>query len=553
MTTSAHPATPPPTLLRDVLLPGAATTRDLLLREGRVAAVLASGEDPGPVEVVDGGGRWALPGFVDAHVHGEAAVLDPEVQLAMLRQGVTTVVLGQDGVSLAPSPTYAPHDATAWAQQYFAAINGAHPTFTGGGVGELLASWDGRTALNTAYLAPHGTIRVAVMGTEQREAAPGEVAAMAALLEQALADGACGLSTGLEYAPASAATREELLALCRVVAAAGLPHVSHMRGYEAQATAGLQELVELTLASGVTTHVSHLHGPRRQVEAALAHAAAAGVELSFDSYPYLSGCSILSMVALPRWVPTADPDHALAVLAPAAGGTARRDELLAHLEASTELWPRVRLAAVPGELSWTEGLSPVEVADRLGCSTAEAVLRLLVSSRLRATVVFRQPPTNTPEAVRALLDSPRHLGGSDAIYLGSSPHPRGWGAFARMVALGLHELGGWDARDVVEHLSARAARLFRLGPRGHLEPGAVADVVLLDPERVRDLATYRSPRQLAEGVDDVWVGGVPVLRDGRLTGATPGRAIRPTSPSATSPSPTSPSATTGRPAQEAAR
>lgn len=514
-----------PTVLGDVVLPAREGRWDLELADGRVVRAHPAGTARPPgTEVIDGGGRWALPGFVDAHVHGEASVLDAEVQLALLRQGVTTVVLGQDGVSLAPSPPGG-HDATGWAQDYFAAINGHHPGFGGGSVADLLDTWDRASAVNTAYLAPHGTLRVAVLGRAQREATEDEVRAVAALLEQALRDGACGFSTGLEYAPASSATRAELLALCRVAAAHGVPHVSHMRGYEDRVPAAVQELVELALASGVATHVSHLHGPLDVVRAALAAAEEAGAPLTFDSYPYLSGCSILSMVALPAWVPVTDVGRALAVLAPTDGGDVRAD-LIDHLGTLAPLWPGARLASVPGELAWAEGLTPVEVAARLGTTVPEAVLRLLVSSRLRASVVFRQPPTSTAAGVRALLDDPRHLGGSDAIHLGGHPHPRGWGAFARMVSLGLHELGGWGAADVVEHLSARAARRFGLTGRGSVEPGAAADVVLLDPVAVRDTATYADPRRLAEGVADVWVGGVPVLRDGALTGATPGRALR---------------------------
>jgi N-acyl-D-amino-acid deacylase len=512
-------------LLRDVVVPDVGPA-DLLLRAGRVAAVgrAGTGDAGAAAEVVDGGGRWALPGFVDAHVHGEAAVFDPDVQLALLRQGVTTVVLGQDGVSVAPSPPGGAHDATAYATGYFAAINGAHPAFSGGSVADLLATYDRAVPVNVAYLAPHGTIRFAVLGGEPRTASAAEIAAMAHLLRTAIADGACGLSTGLEYVPAAAADRAELVALCRVAAQAGLPHVSHMRGYEERATAAIAELTAIARATGVATHISHLHGPAEQIEHALAEATATGLAVTFDSYPYLRGCTILAMLTLPQWVPVAQPDRALALLAPT---SERRAELLAHLAAQEQLWPRTTMAAVPGELQWAEGMGLPDVAARLGRSVPETVLELLVGTRLRASAVFTQPPTNTPAAVRRLLDHPAHMAGSDAIYLGGRPHPRGWGAFARLLQLGTHELGGWGIGDVVEHLSARAARLFRLPDRGRLAVGAVADVVLVDPAEVRDRATYSDPRRPAEGVDDVWVGGVPVLRDGRTTGATPGAALRP--------------------------
>lgn len=215
---------------------------DVTVRTGRVEGLApATATAPAGADVLDADGRLLLPGFVDAHVHGEAAVLDDDVQLAMLRQGVTSVVVGQDGVSYAPSPrpdadggptASGLHDAAAWASGYFAAINGEHPTFRGGSVADLLATYDGTTRVNVGYLAPHGTIRYAVLGAAARPATPAETDRMLALLASALDDGALGLSTGLEYVPATYADEAELVALARVLAARGVPHVSHMRGYE---------------------------------------------------------------------------------------------------------------------------------------------------------------------------------------------------------------------------------------------------------------------------------------------------------------------------------
>ncbi|WP_235915304.1 N-acyl-D-amino-acid deacylase family protein [Puerhibacterium puerhi] len=541
-------------VVRGALLPqpdgGTSGPQDLHVTAGRVAAVVPSGRPLPDVAVLEADERLALPGFVDAHTHAVAAVFDPEVQLALLRQGVTSVVVGQDGVGPAPSD-----EATAtWAAQYFAAIDGAHPFFGGGSVAQLLATYDGTTPVNVATLVPHGTLRRLVTGAAQRPATGDEVARMVAVLEQALDDGAVGLSTGLEYVPAAWADEAELVALCRAVARRGLPHVSHMRGYEAAAPGAFAELERVARASGVATHVSHLHGPADLLGALVDDAAATGLDVTFDSYPYLCGCSILAMVALPTWLPLADPDAALAVLGEAlagprgtVGGDAAR--LRAHLAGLDDLWPRTTLAWVPGldpatgrPVRWAEGLSLPAVAARLGVAPAEAALRLLVASRLRASCVFAQPPTNSAAAVRTLALHPAHLAGSDAIYApfgadaapeaggGGAPHPRGWGAFPAFVAERVLKTRDWTWTDAVEHLSARAARRFRLAGRGALGAGAAADVVLLDPDAVQDHATYAQPRRPASGVDDVLVGGVPVLAGGALTGATPGRPLRPAPP-----------------------
>jgi N-acyl-D-amino-acid deacylase len=507
---------------------------DLHVTHGRIAAITPAGgagsrsdtaapDAAGPAAaapgtaVLEAHGRLALPGFVDAHTHAEAAVFRPDVQLAMLRQGITTVVTGQDGVSFAPSDR-ATYD---WASTYFAVIDGDHPGFAGGSVGDLLTTYHRTVPVNVTYLAPHGTLRYRVLGAAQRPATDTEIAAMVALLEQALDDGACGFSTGLEYVPAAYADERELTALARVAAARGLPHVSHMRGYEDRGVEGLAELLRIARASGVATHVSHLHGPAHELLEQIEAARAADHDLTYDSYPYLRGCSILSMVSLPTWLPVADAAATVAALRdPALAG-----RLAEHFAGLTDLWPRITFASVPG-MEWAEGLTLPDVAARLGRSAPDTVVEILTTTALRASCVFAQPPTNSPESVRTLAGHEAHLAGSDSIYWGGQPHPRGWGAFARFLDEHVRR-GSWTWWDAAEHLSARAARRFRLAGRGELAPGAVADLVLVDPGTVRDEATYERPRTPAAGIEDVLVGGVPVLAGGELTGATPGRGLRP--------------------------
>ncbi|PFG42563.1 N-acyl-D-amino-acid deacylase [Isoptericola jiangsuensis] len=522
-------------VVRGAVLPlpdgGLSEPRDLHLAGGRVSAVVPAGARPVAGRVLDAGGRIAMPGFVDSHVHAGGAVFDPAVQLALLRQGVTSIVTGADGVGYAPSD----RASLLWASGYFAGIDGDHPRFSGGTVAELLATYDRATPVNVGVLVPHGTVRHLVLGTAQRRASTAEAEKMAAIAEQAFADGALGLSTGLEYVPAAWADQAELVALARVAAAHDLPHVSHMRGYEAKAARAFAELLRLSAETGVATHVSHLHGPADTLVPMLDAALDDGHDVTFDSYPYLRGCSILAMVALPTWLPLADPDATLSAIdAPAL--TLR---LRAHLAGLDDLWPRVTLAWVPG-LDPDEdvaGRPLTEVARRWGVSPGDAALRVLRASRLRASCVFAQPPTNSEESVRRLATHRAHLGGSDAIYqpVGADaaqgrPHPRGWGAFARFLRERVLESGDWSWHDAAEHLSGRAARRFRLEGRGSLVPGSVADVVLVDPATLADRATYDAPRVPATGVDDVLVAGVPVLVDGVATRSRPGRALRPGGP-----------------------
>jgi N-acyl-D-amino-acid deacylase len=499
---------------------------DVAVTGGRIADVGALDGVRARIEI-DAAGRYVMPGFIDTHVHGDAAVFDPEVQLAALRQGVTTFVLGQDGVSYAPAGAA----TVGYVSRYFAPVNGRHPGLGDGPVtvAELLDGYDRRTALNTVYLLPHGTIRHDVMGIARRAPEAGELAAMLRRVERGLSEGAAGLSTGLEYVPGAYAEALEIAALCAPVGAAGLPYVTHMRGYEDQAARGMAEVVEIARAAGVMPHVSHYHGPADELVAMADAARAEGLGLTFDNYPYLRGSSTLTLVTLPQWLPVADLDATLEALADPAMRRRLEREWFAH---RPEVWPRITLSHVPaGELRWAEGLTLPEAAARAGLLPGEFCCDLLVATRLEAGCVFGQPPTNSEESVRALLRHDAQTLGSDAIYQGGHPHPRGWGAFARMLARHVRELGDWTWEQAAMHMAGRAADRFRLADRGRLALGRAADLVVVDPDTVADRATYERPRTPADGIDHVLVNGVLVLEGGALTPAAahspPGRALRP--------------------------
>ncbi|WP_232385002.1 N-acyl-D-amino-acid deacylase family protein [Actinomadura violacea] len=503
---------------------GPARRADVGVSAGRIAAVGALARAQAGKEI-DATGRYVMPGFIDAHVHGDAAVFDADAQEAALRQGVTTFVLGQDGVSYAPASA----DTLRFVTRYFAPVNGSHPDLDGAvsvSVAELLDGYDRRTALNTVYLLPHGTIRHGAMGTAQRAPDAAELAAMRAQVERGLSEGAAGLSTGLEYVPGGYARADEIAALCEPVGAAGLPYVTHMRGYEADAARALAEVLEIARAGRVAPHVSHLHGPGDVLAPLASQARAEGIDLTFDSYPYLRGCSTLTLVALPTWLPVADLDAPLVALAdPAVRARLERDWFAQR----ADVWPRITLSHVPAEeLRWAEGMTLPDAADRAGLPPGAFCCDLLAATRLEAGCVFAQPPSATEESVRTLLRHPAQIAGSDAVYQGGHPHPRGWGAFARLLGRHVRELGDWTWEQAAAHLAGSVAARFRLADRGRVEAGHAADLVVLDPGTVTDRATYERPRVPADGVEHVLVNGVPVLSGGVLDGsARPGRALKP--------------------------
>lgn len=485
--------------------------------------------------VVDCTGRFVMPGFIDAHSHADGLLRDENVQRSLLRQGVTSVIAGQDGVS------YAPGDGE-YASEYFAAVNGPHPSYSGGGVAAYLAGADGTSRVNAAYLVPAGTVRFEVCGRSQTPADNAQRGALSALVREGMRDGAVGMSTGLDYVPGIFQRADEIAALCAPVAEAGGVYVSHMRGgYEANSAAGIDEIRAISRAaeelagSALRVHVSHFHAEADVLLAQLDALAASGVDATFDAYPYIRGCSLMGMPLLPPELsarPTSDILQAL-------GDPAERDRLrrewfprVADNPSLGPDWPHMislsHLAA-PG-LAWAHGLTIAQAAERADVDVVDFVLDALRECRLQANVIMAVRYERPVAELARIFAHPGHIGGSDGIFVGAHPHPRARGTFARYLREYVRETGTWTWSDAVTHLSAAPAARFGLGRRGEVAPGAIADLIVVRPDAVADVATYEDPLHDSVGIDDVVVAGVPVLADGELVPASdsalPGRGLR---------------------------
>lgn len=501
---------------------------DVVMFGGRIVAVGDVACEPGD-EVVDCTGRMLLPGLIDAHSHADAAVFDERVQRALLRQGVTTVVAGQDGISFAPGDG-------RYAAEYFAGLNGRHPHWEGGGIADLLRGYDGTTPVNVGYLVPAGTVRHEVMGMAAGPSDQEQLARMMALVRDGLTQGALGMSSGLDYVPGCHATTEELISLCVPVAAAGGLYVTHMRGgYEEAAGVGVDEVARICEATGVAAHVSHLHARADLVRELFADLAERGLDVTYDAYPYTRGCTLLAMPLLPPDLLENGPRVAAGLLA----SVTVRERVLREWIPSVALrpdmgpeWPvNATIAHVASdEYTWTEGMTLQDAAARVGRDPAEFGLTLLAASQLDVTAVFAVPVQRSDDDLAALFTHPAHVGGSDGIFVGRHPHPRAYGCFARFLGVFARQRGDYSWTEAAQHLSGRTAERYGLADRGRVAPGFRADVVVVDPASVADRATYDAPVALATGVDDVFVGGVAVLRDGDLTGAKPGRGLRSSAP-----------------------
>jgi N-acyl-D-amino-acid deacylase len=252
---------------------------------------------------------------------------------------------------------------------------------------------------------------------------------------------------------------------------------------------------------------------------------ALGFDLTYDTYPYLAASTILGMVALPAWVQEGGIDATVERLRdPAIRARLKSDWFAAALPYALENIT-IAMAAHP-DWRWAEGLTVTAAAEQSKRDPGDFVCEILSASGMAVGIVGFRPGDRTEADVRAILRHPAHMAGSDGIFCGGFPHPRGWGAFARYLGHHTRELGDYSWPLAVSHLATHAARRFRLTDRGLIRPGFVADIAVFDPAGVMDRSTYPAGRTLAEGVDHVLVNGTLVLENGAATGATPGRALR---------------------------
>jgi N-acyl-D-amino-acid deacylase len=496
---------------------------DVAVLDGRVAAIGAL-EDASADERLDARGLVLAPGFIDVHVHTDARLLEPKVQEASLLQGVTTHVVGQDGFGFAPTTAR----SFPFMEAYTAGINGRPVPFGPGGIADYLGRFDGATAVNVASLVPNGCLRMEVLGNVGRAASDAEVEEMQALCRDAIREGAVGLSSGLDYVPSRHASTDELVALASVLAGTGLPYVTHVR-YELGLLAALEEAVDIGRRARVPVHVSHLRGDSEygagaeEILAAVDSSRAEGIDLTYDTYPYTYGCSFLPYV-LPAWALEGEPDEILALLA----DPAARNRIRADLDRVNWSWERLVLAGRPrGEHARFGGLDLARAAAIADQDEVDFVCDLLIAESLEALLVWKPDESPRAEAdLVAVLAHPAQMLGSDGIYGPGRTHPRGHGSYARFLGRFVRDEGLLSLEEAVARVTSVPADRFRLGGRGLVRPGNFADLVVFDPQTLTDRATFDEGDVPATGVRDVLVNGVPVVRDGHVTDATPGIGLR---------------------------
>ncbi|MGI8658540.1 MAG: N-acyl-D-amino-acid deacylase family protein [Candidatus Limnocylindria bacterium] len=501
------------------------------VREGRLTLVFGENDAVGAGRHIDATGLMVAPGFIDLHSHSGLTVFVDPLHQPKVRQGVTTEVIGVDGLSYAPIADPADLEALLVMN---AGLDG-HPDigYDWSSVESYLDRLDAlRPSLNLAFMVGNSALRIGAVGWDEQQAEPAQVANMRSMLREAMEQGAIGLSSGLDYPPGSYADTDELASLTAEAARHGGFYHTHVRyPLGDRYLDPFREAIEIGRRGEGPVHITHFYhrqtfpdGPAPML-ALVDDARAEGLDVTFDTYPY-EWASTRLLIMIPPWVQAGGPAPTKERLADAGVRDRIRREMGERgvLFAGRRAWDDVRVGAFtsPDLLRWEGSTLGDVIADR-GDDPVDVLCDLLLAEDLRVNQVTPGPWTET---LRDFIRHPVGMIGTDSTFVGAKPSPRTYGSFPRVLGQFVREEAILSLEEAVRSMTSAPAARLGLRDRGTIRDGAIADLVILDPERVRSNATYDDPRQFPDGIDWVIVGGEVVVEDGRHTGARPGRVLR---------------------------
>jgi N-acyl-D-amino-acid deacylase len=484
-----------------------------------------------PGRLIQAHGKVVAPGFIDLHSHAGLMILADPRHEPKVRQGVTTEIVGVDGLSYAPLPS---RRDLADLIEMNAGLDGA-PDISADwdSVAAYLDRFESAVSVNVGLLIGNSALRISRLGWDDAPLDAAALADMKALLADAMAAGALGLSSGLDYPPGAFAGTDELAALTGEAARHGGFYHTHVRyPLGDRFLDPFREAIEIGRRGGGPVHLTHFYhrptypGTPDQQLALVDEARAEGLDVTFDSYPY-EWASTRLLIQMPLWMQAGGPGPLKERLADRSARDRVRDELRRRGGAaytSAAGWSDVRLGGFtrPENMRW-EGRPLSDVMAERGVDAVDAICDLLLGENLRPNQVTSGPikPTMAP-----FIRHPAGMIATDSTFVGAKPSPRTYGSYPRVLGEFVREDHWLGLEEAVRKMTSAPAARLGLKDRGLLKDGYLADVVVFDPATVRSNATYDEPRRFPTGIEHVLVNGTPVIEDGEHTGALPGRVVR---------------------------
>ena len=475
-------------------------------------------------------GKVVAPGFIDLHSHSGLVLLAERRHEPKVRQGVTTEVIGVDGLSYAPIDD---PERLAELVEMNAGLDGRpRIDYDWDSVSSYLDRFDAGIGVNVALLVGNSALRLNTTGWDERDPTSGELASMRAMLREAMEAGAYGLSSGLDYPPGAYASTGELADLSSVAAKLGGFYHSHVRyALGDRFLDPFREAIDIGRRGSSPSHITHFYhratfpGTPAQMLQLVDDARAEGLDVTFDAYPY-EWASTRLLITIPPWVQAGGPAATRQRLADPAVRAKIREELQARgvLYAGAGGIADIRLGAFrrPENLH-CEGRTLGEVCADEGSDMVDRMCDLLLSEGLGVNQVTPGPNLS---GIRRFYQHPVAMVGTDSTFVGRKPSPRSYGSYPRILGQFVRDEALLSVEAAVAKMTSMPAARMGLKDRGRVADGLVADLVVFDPASIRSNATYEEPRQFPTGIDMVVVNGVPVVDGGEHTGALPGRALR---------------------------
>jgi N-acyl-D-amino-acid deacylase len=480
--------------------------------------------------LLDARGKVVAPGFIDLHSHSGLVLLANPLHEAKVAQGVTSEVIGVDGLS------YAPIRLAAHMRELVemnAGLDG-HPEieFDWASVEQYLERFDAGISVNVAFLVGNSALRLATTGWSDVEPRQADVVEMRAMLREAMEEGAYGISSGLDYPPGSYASTGELANLAAEAARHHGIYHTHVRY-----TLGdrfldpFREAIDIGRRGEAPAHITHFYhratfpGTPEQMLQLVDDARAEGLDVTFDAYPY-EWASTRLLITIPTWVQEGGPAATRERLADREVRGRIRGELEARgvLYAGAGGIADIRLGAFRSPANrHCEGRTLGDICADEGSDLVDRLCDLLLEEDLRLNQVTPGPHT---DGIRRFYRHPVAMVGTDSTFVGLKPSPRSYGSYPRILGQFVRDEGVLGLEEAVAKMTSMPADRLGLKSRGRIVDGAIADLVVFDPGTVRSNATYEEPRRPPDGIEHVLVDGRFVLEDGQHTGATPGRALR---------------------------